>query len=68
MMKKMLIIMLCLGFSIVACEQKNSQESAEAEAMKEEIITLDSAATAVENVTKEISESAENLDAILEEL
>ena len=67
-MKKMLMIMLCAGFCIVACEQKNSQESADAEAMKEEIMTLDSAATAAEKVANEISESAENLDAILEEL
>lgn len=67
-MKKVLITMLLVGCAFVACEQKKPQETAEAETIKQEIMTLDSAATAVENVTKEISESAENLDSILEEL
>ncbi|WP_456461687.1 hypothetical protein [Reichenbachiella sp.] len=67
-MKKTLLITCCMALFAIACEQKQSSESQETEVAKKQIMTLDSAANAAAEATQELSESEENLDAILEEL
>lgn len=63
-----MMITLVVTFFAAACSEKKPKETDETEANQKEIQALDSVAVEVENVTQEIVESAEKLDALLEEL
>lgn len=67
-MKSIPMMIVAVAVFCISCGDQKKTQEAEPEVDVKEIQTLDSLATQAENAADEIKESAENLDAILEEL
>ena len=67
-MKTISILTIAMALFCLSCGDQKKAQDAEPEVDMKEIQSLDSLASQAENVTDEIKESADNLDAILEDL